>query len=124
MSSFKRSDRVADLIKKEISDILVKQVHDPRIGIITITGVKVADDLRSARIFFVELGKNDCSDDVKSGLQRAVGFLKRGLGQRLRLRYVPELFFTYDPSFAYGERIEELIAEIHQKEDGDASTDQ
>ena len=124
MSSFKRSDRVADLIKKEISDILVKQVHDPRIGIITITGVKVADDLRSARIFFVELGKNRCSDDVKSGLQKAVGFLRRELGQRLRLRYVPELLFTYDPTFEYGERIEELIAEIHQKGNGDASKDQ
>jgi ribosome-binding factor A len=124
MSSFKRSDRVADLIKKDISDILVKQVHDPRIRIITITGVKVADDLRSARIFFVELGKNRCSDDVKSGLQKAVGFLRRELGQRLRLRYVPELLFTYDPSFEYGERIEELIAEIHQKGNGDASKDQ
>ncbi len=124
MSSFKRSDRVADLIKKELSDVLVKQVHDSRIRIITITGVKVADDLRSARIFFVELGKNRCSDNVKSGLQKAVGFLRRELGQRLRLRYVPELLFTYDPSFEYGERIEELIAEIHQKGNGDASTDQ
>ena len=121
MGGFKRADRVADLIKKELSEILVKQVHDPRIGIITITGVKVSDDLRSARIFFVELGKNQCSDDVKRGLQKAGGFLRRELGQKLRLRYVPELFFTYDPSFAYGERIEELIAEIHQKEDGNAS---
>ena len=124
MSSFKRAERVADLIKKEISDILVKQVHDPRIGMITITGVKVADDLRSARIFFVELGKNQCGDDVKRGLQKATGFVRRELGQRLRLRYVPEIFFTYDPSFAYGERIEELIAEIHQQEGRDASADQ
>jgi ribosome-binding factor A len=123
MGGFKRADRVADLIKKEMSDIFVKQVHDPRIGIITITGVKVADDLRSAKIFFVELGKNRCSDDVKRGLQKASGFLRRELGQRLRLRYVPELFFNYDPSFAYGERIEELITEIHQKEGGDVSTD-
>ena len=121
MGSFKRADRVADLIKKEISDILVKQVHDPRIGIITITGVKVSDDLRSARIFFVELGKNQCSDEVKTGLQKAVGYLRWELGHRLRLRYVPELFFTYDPSFAYGKRIDELIAEIHHQEDENAS---
>jgi ribosome-binding factor A len=121
MGGFKRADRVADLIKKELSDILLKQVHDPRIGLITISGVKVSDDLRSAKVFFVELGKNGCSDDVKKGFQQAGGFLRRELGQRLRLRYVPELFFTYDTSFAYGERIEELIAEIHQKEDGNVS---
>ncbi len=125
MNNFKRSDRVADLIKREISDIFVKQVHDPRIGIITVTGVKVADDLRSARIFFVELGKDEYSEDVKTGLERAGGFIRRELGHRLGLRYVPELIFTYDSSFAYGERIDELIAQIHrQQEKHDASTDQ
>jgi len=130
MSGFKRADRVADLIKIEIADILLKQVRDPRIGVITITGVKVADDLRSARVFFVELGKNECSEGVKEGLKKASGFLRRELGHRLQLRHAPELFFSYDPSFAYGERIEELIAEIHdrdgeslQKEEGNASAD-
>ena len=58
MSSFKRADRVADLIKMEIADLLLKQVRDPRIGSVTITGVKVTDDLRTARVFFVELGKD------------------------------------------------------------------
>ncbi|MHB8827977.1 MAG: 30S ribosome-binding factor RbfA [Syntrophales bacterium] len=130
MGGFKRADRVADLIKIEIADILLKQVRDPRIGVITITGVKVADDLRSARVFFVEFGKNECSEGVKEGLKKASGFLRRELGRRLQLRFAPELFFSYDPSFAYGERIEELIAEIHdregeslQQEEGNASAD-
>ncbi|MCK9362930.1 MAG: 30S ribosome-binding factor RbfA [Syntrophales bacterium] len=130
MTGFKRADRVADLIKIEIADILLKQVRDPRIGVLTITGVKVSDDLRSARIYFVEFGKNECSEGVKEGLKKASGFLRRELGRRLQLRYAPELFFSYDPSFAYGERIEELIAEIHKKEDdflcneeGNASAD-
>jgi len=123
MSGFKRADRVADLIKIEIADILLKQIRDPRIGVLTITGVKVSDDLRSARIFFVEFGKNECSDAVKEGLKKASGFLRRELGRRLQLRYAPELFFSYDPSFAYGERIDELIAEIHENEEGNASTD-
>jgi ribosome-binding factor A len=123
MNSFKRADRVADLIKMEISDLLLKQVRDPRIGSVTITGVKVTDDLRAARVFFVELGKDQCGEEVRAGLARATGFLRRELGGRLRLRCVPELVFSYDPSFAYGNRIEKLLSEIHREEEAHASED-
>jgi len=123
MSRFKRADRVADLIQIEISDILLRQVRDPRIGAVTITGAKVSDDLRTARIFFVELGKDQCSTEVKTGLERATGFLRRELGRRLQLRCVPELLFSYDPSFAYGNRIERLISEIHREEETHAQED-
>ena len=61
MGSFKRADRVADLIKAELSDIILKEIRDPRIGIITITGVEVTDDLRLAKIFYVEMGKDTCA---------------------------------------------------------------
>ena len=123
MNSFKRADRVADLIKMEISDLLLKQVRDPRIGLVTITGVKVTDDLRTARIFFVELGKDQCSEEVQAGLGKATGFLRRELGRRLQLRCVPELLFAYDPSFAYGNRIERLISEIHREEEAHVPED-
>jgi ribosome-binding factor A len=123
MNSFKRADRVADLVKMEISDLLLKQVRDPRIGSVTITGVKVTDDLRTARIFFVELGKDQCSEEVRAGLAKATGFLRRELGGRLRLRCVPELLFAYDPSFAYGNRIERLLSEIHREEEAHAPED-
>jgi len=123
MSRFKRADRVADLIQMEISDILLRQVRDPRIGAVTITGAKVPDDLRTARIFFVELGKDQCSEEVKTGLASATGFLRRELGRRLQLRCVPELLFSYDPSFAYGNRIERLISEIHREEETHAQED-
>ena len=116
MSSFKRADRVADLLKVEIADLLLKQVRDPRIGSVTITGVKVTDDLRTARVFFVELGKDACSEEVQAGLRKATGFLRRELGRRLQLRHVPEIIFSYDPSFAYGSRIETLLMEIHKEE--------
>jgi ribosome-binding factor A len=112
MTSFKRADRVADLIKIEVADLLLKQVRDPRIGAITVTGVKVTDDLRTARVYFVELGQDACSDAVRAGLDKAKGFLRRELGRRLQLRRVPELLFVYDPSFAYGNRIERLLSEI------------
>jgi len=123
MSSFKRADRVADLLKMEIADLLLKQVRDPRIGAVTITGVKVTDDLRMARVFFVELGKDACSKEVQAGLQKATGFLRRELGRRLHLRHVPEIIFTYDPSFAYGNRIDTLLMEIHREEETNAPAD-
>ena len=123
MNSFKRADRVADLIKMEISGLLLKQVRDPRIGLVTITGVKVTDDLRTARVFFVELGKDQCSEEVQAGLGKAAGFLRRELGRRLQLRCVPELVFAYDPSFAYGNRIERLISEIHREEEAHVPED-
>ena len=119
---FKRADRVADLIKLEIAEILRREAHDPRIANITVTDVKLTDDLRSARIYVVELGKDRMSDEVGQGLAKAKGFLKRELGKRLKLRYIPELTFFYDPSFEYGSRIEKLLKEV-RKEEPDDPTD-
>ena len=123
MGSFKRADRVADLLKIEIADLLLKQVRDPRIGSVTITGVKVTDDLRTAKVFFVEMGKDECSADLQAGLLKATGFLRRELGRRLQLRRVPEIIFAYDPSFAYGNRIDTLLKEIREKEEMNAPAD-
>jgi ribosome-binding factor A len=117
MSSFKRADRVADQIQMEIAALLLKEVKDPRLGRVTITGAKVSDDLRTARLYFVEMGKDAASAEVQAGLAKATGFLRRELGRRLQLRHVPELLFTHDPSFAYGSRIESLLKEIHQEEE-------
>lgn len=116
---FKRADRVADLIKQELSNILRREVGDPRIANITVTDVKLTDDLRSARIYFVELGQDRLSADVEKGLSKAKGFLKRELGKRLQLRYIPELAFFYDPSFEYGSRIEKLLKEVRKDETDD-----
>ena len=116
---FKRADRVADLIKQEISDILRREAGDPRIAHITITDVRLTDDLRSARVYVVELGKDRLSPEVEKGLSKAKGFLKRELGKRLKLRYIPELAFFYDPSFEYGSRIEKLLKEVRKDEPDD-----
>ena len=118
--SFKRATRVADLIMADISDILLKEVSDPRIKGVTITGVKLTDDLRLARLFFVEMGKDTCDPQTKIALQKATGFLKRELGKRLKLRYVPDIIFMIDESFAYGSRIDRLLAEIQKTEESDA----
>ena len=114
--TFKRADRVADLVKAELSDILLKQIRDPRIGLLTITDVKMSDDLRSARIYFVQMGKDKLDAELQAGLEKAKGFLKRELGKRLSLRYMPDVFFFYDKSFEYGSRIDKLLMEIHEKD--------
>jgi ribosome-binding factor A len=112
--SFKRADRVAELIRADMSEIINKEVKDPRLHSVTITSVKISDDLRNAKIFFVEMGKDECSDEVNAGLSKAAGFIRRELGKRLQLRSVPELMFVHDDSFGYGNRIEKLLAQIAQ----------
>jgi ribosome-binding factor A len=121
--TFKRADRVADLIKAELSDILLKQIRDPRIGLLTITDVKMSDDLRSAKIYVVQMGKDKLDAELQAGLEKAKGFLKRELGKRLNLRYMPDVFFFYDKSFEYGSRIDRLLMEIHEKDKTDNRED-
>jgi ribosome-binding factor A len=123
MTTFKRADRVADLIQREISDILLRQVRDPRIRAVTITGVKVTDDLRTAKIYFVELARDTIHAQTLDGLEKATGFMRRELGKRLQLRCVPDLIFREDASFAYGSRIERLLTEIKQEGTDDDSQD-
>jgi ribosome-binding factor A len=117
--SFKRATRVADLIMADISDILLREIRDPRIKSVTITGVKLTDDLRLAKVFFVEMGKDTFDPQIKIALQKATGFLKRELGKRIKLRYVPDIIFVSDESFAYGSRIDRLLAEIQKTEEPD-----
>lgn len=115
--NFKRADRVGELIMAEMSDILLKEVKDPRLHTVTITAVKVTDDLRNAKIYFVEMGKDECSKDIEEGLHKAKGFVRRELGHRLQLRFVPEIMFVHDKSFGYGNRIERLLAEIARQDE-------
>ncbi len=114
--TFKRADRVAELIMAEISDIIFKEVKDPRVHAVTITSVKVSDDLRNAKIYFVEMGKDECSDEIRTGLAKATSFVRRELGKRLNLRFVPEINFFHDQSFGYGSRIDKILADIAQQD--------
>jgi ribosome-binding factor A len=120
MANFKRADRVADLIQIEIADILHKEIKDPRIGSMTITDVTVSDDLRVARVYFVEMAQDMCNEETREALERAKGFIRKELGRRLRLRYTPEVIFRPDQSFAYGSRIDRILAELKDQDDSDA----
>jgi len=116
MPMMKRADRVSDLIKAEISDILLREARDPRIGSITITDVKLTDDLKSARIYFVSMGDDSRRAEAEEGLQQAAGFLRRELGKRIKLRFVPAISFIYDRSFEYGERIDKLLSDARRED--------
>ncbi|MCK9230090.1 MAG: 30S ribosome-binding factor RbfA [Syntrophales bacterium] len=108
----KRADRVADLIKAELSRLILRDVADPRIQNLTVTGVKMSDDLRFARIFFVRMGEEGYTKETAEGLKKATSFFKRELGKHLKLRYVPNIEFTFDESFDYGARIERILTRI------------
>ena len=109
---YKRSDRISDAIKKEISFILLKEVRDPRVGFITITRVQVSDDLKFAKIFYSVLGNEKNLKDTACALENASGFIKKKLGERIRMRYMPDLAFKFDRSLEYGERIAGILKEL------------
>lgn len=117
--SKKRSEKVAEAIHEMVSELLVKGLKDPRIGFVTITGVKLTDDLGLARIYFSVLGSEDEKKSAIAGLNSARGFIRKEVGKNLRMRYVPDIVFEFDASVEYGSRIESLLKEISQTEKDD-----
>jgi len=111
-----RTDRLAEQIRKEASDVLAREVHDPGIGFVTLTRVTVTADLQLARIYYTRLG--DAPERAATGkaLARVRPFVRRMLGDRLRLRHVPDIQFVFDQSIAHQARVEELLREIHAQE--------
>ena len=109
MKPFSRSDRVGGQIHRALSDLLLKNVSDPRLAGATITGVKMTRDLRIAKVYFTTIGGKEKSRETEEGFKSAVGYVKRNLGRRLGLRYMPALQFYYDESFDYGANIDRLI---------------
>jgi len=108
-----RPERVGEQIRAELSDLLAREVHDPGIGFTTLTWVKVSSDLQVARVYYTVLGDAQARKNARRALDRASAFLRRHLAGRLRLRRAPELVFEYDESIARGERIEQIIQELH-----------
>ena len=117
-----RPDRVGDQIRQEITVLLQRTVHDPGIGFVTVTRVQVTPDLQLARVFYTTLGSEAERRETARALKRALPFLRRQVGESLRLRRVPELQFVFDKSIENQERVEQLLREIHQAETaGDTS---
>ncbi|MGE3177254.1 MAG: 30S ribosome-binding factor RbfA [Vicinamibacterales bacterium] len=114
MSQGSRPERVGDQIRSEIASLLAREVHDPRIGFVTLTRVSVSPDLQQARVMYTALGDEKARAQTARGLERAAPFLRRQIGSRLRLKRVPELTFVYDESIAGQDRIEQLLNDLHR----------
>jgi len=122
MSPFSRADRVGGLIQKVLSNILNKNIRDPRLKMATITSVKVSRDLKQARIYFTTSGGIQKKGDTIEGFNSAHGFIKRTLAHELDLKYMPHLKFFYDESIEYGAHIDELIESTKSKNGSNHST--
>jgi ribosome-binding factor A len=120
---FKRCEKVAEAIHEEISSLLVKGVKDPRVGFVTVTGVKVTDDLHLATIYFSVIGTDEQKKETEAGLNSAKGYLRREMGKTLRMRYIPDIVFRYDVSVDYGSKIEGILKQIHETEESNAEQD-
>jgi ribosome-binding factor A len=109
MAGGRRTGQVGDLVRAELASLIQRELRDPKVGFVTITGVKLSPDLRHARVFVSVLDEKQEEESV-AGLQRAAGFLRRELASRLQLKNVPALVFEADPSLRQGARIEELLS--------------
>ena len=113
MREFKRTDRVADQLQKELAVLIQREVKDPRLGMVTVSGATVSRDLGYADIYVTLLGEQD-PERIKENLQvlkRAAGFLRSQIAQRIKLRHVPELRFHFDESVVRGQHLSSLIDE-------------
>ena len=109
-----RPQKVADLIQRELSDLLRREVRDPRVGMVTITSVDVSPDLSHAKVFFTILEKEK-KDLTAQGLQRAASFLRAQLSRRMSMYTTPELRFKYDESVERGAHLSQLIDSVLPK---------
>jgi ribosome-binding factor A len=118
-TGYNRASRVADQIRMEVADIIMRKTKDPRVGSVTVTDVDLTGDLRQAHVYFTTLTPEADVSEVQLGLARAAGFIRSELGRRLQLRYTPELRFHQDLSGPQGDRILTILENLER--DGNAS---
>jgi len=119
MLPYKRSQRVSDLLRREIADIIIYRLKDPRISFVTVTGVDVTDDIKIARVY-VSIFQDEDKKITLEVLNSAKSFIRSELSKRLRMKFIPSIEFRLDTSIEYGNRIEKLFKEIEGK--GGSST--
>ncbi len=115
MLPYKRSKRVGDQLRREVADIIMHRLKDPRIGFLTVTSVDVTDDLRNARVYISVLKKEE-TDQVLGALNSARGFVRAEVKKRLKMKIIPQFDFFEDPSLDYGEKIDKLLERIKKDE--------
>lgn len=112
---FARADRVSGLIHEALSRLLQKSIKDPRLDSVSFTGVKMSPDLKLARVYFVISGQVSNKEEALAGFEKAKGFIKYTLAQKLKLRYMPDLQFYYDNSIDYGFHMNSVLKKIENE---------
>jgi ribosome-binding factor A len=126
MGNFRRTDRLNEQLKQEISLIVRGSVRDPRVGLATITAVQTSPELDHAKVYVTSLGSEEEREEILTGLRSAAAFIRKELGQRLHMRRIPELHFEADRVLAEAMRIEALLREALPHDEpgsGEAETD-
>lgn len=121
MPAGKRAARVGDVLLREIADLLMRRVKDPRVKGVTITEIEMSGDLKHARVFFSVLGGEKEVLTALAGLESAKGFMKREIGIRMDLKYTPEITFKHDPSLDRGDHMEKLFERLRSGAGQDGS---
>jgi len=111
-----RVSRVGEQIKKELSEIIQREIKDPRIGFVTITTVEMSGDLQMAKVYVSVMGSENEKQQTLAALEKAKGYMRSEIGKRIRLRYTPELIFVMDQSLEHSEHINKLLKDV--KENG------
>jgi ribosome-binding factor A len=107
-----RSKKVEGQLKKEISTVLQEELKDPRIGFVTVTRIDLTGDLRHAKVYFSIMGDEDAQNAGMEGLQSAAGYIRKHVGEKLQLKYVPELSFRLDKSAEYSMNLEKTFERL------------
>jgi ribosome-binding factor A len=113
----RRTDRVSDLLRAELSDLLLREIHDPRVKLASVTGVEVTTDLKRAIVRISVLGDDAQRQETIEGLRHARGFLRTELARRLRLRATPELNFELDRGAEHSQRISDILEGLHGRDE-------
>lgn len=112
-----RAERVGQEIQAALGEVIARGLlRDPRIGFITITGVKVSPDLRVAKVYYSMIGDEQQKRETREGLEAAKGFVRREVTSRVKLRVSPEIYFAFDESLSEGDKIDRLLREVKEKE--------
>jgi ribosome-binding factor A len=125
MAQGSRPERVGEQLRQELSQILSQQAHDPGIGFLTLSRVKVTADLQLARVLYTVIGDEKQRKETQKALDRSIPFLRRQIASRMRLRRVPDLQFFYDRSVEHQDRIEQILIDLKRdREENPLPTDE
>ncbi|MDS1029075.1 30S ribosome-binding factor RbfA [Bacillota bacterium LX-D] len=113
---FQRNQRIAEEMKREIAQIIRDELKDPRIGFITVTAVDVTGDLRYAKVFVSIYGNEEEKTRSLTALNKAKGFVRKEIGKRIQLRYIPEISFVFDESIEHGAKIAKILHQVSTDE--------